>query len=141
MSTRPSVIRVAGRDWSVVTADLSDIQAVGLSDPATHTITLHPRTRMQFFSGQADWSMIKAVKEQARIPVIGSGDIHCARDAERMMATTGCVLAATVPIMICWPLLPGQTTLCCACAICPARWLLPAMGHYGRKRCCAPPAR
>lgn len=42
MSTRPSVIRVAGRDWSVVTADLSAIQAVGLSDPATHTITLHP---------------------------------------------------------------------------------------------------
>lgn len=42
MSTRPSVIRVAGRDWAVVTADLSDIQAVGLSDPTTHTITLHP---------------------------------------------------------------------------------------------------
>ena len=42
MPTRPSVIRVAGRDWSVVTADLSDIQAVGLCDPAAHTITLHP---------------------------------------------------------------------------------------------------
>lgn len=53
-------------------------------------ITLHPRTRMQFFSGQADWSMIKAVKQQVHIPIIGNGDIHCARDAERMMATTGC---------------------------------------------------
>ncbi|MEA4924828.1 MAG: tRNA dihydrouridine synthase DusB [Syntrophomonadaceae bacterium] len=53
-------------------------------------LTLHPRTRMQFFSGHSDWSMIKAVKELVRIPVIGNGDIHNADDALRMLQETGC---------------------------------------------------
>ena len=53
-------------------------------------ITLHPRSRMQFFSGQADRSLIKAVKDAVKIPVIGNGDIHDAADARRMMAETGC---------------------------------------------------
>ncbi len=53
-------------------------------------ITVHPRTRMQFFSGSADWSVIKAVKESVSIPVIGNGDIHCATDAQKMLVQTGC---------------------------------------------------
>ncbi len=53
-------------------------------------ITLHPRTRMQFFAGKSDWFMIKAVKELVKIPVIGNGDINSAVDARRMMALTGC---------------------------------------------------
>lgn len=53
-------------------------------------ITLHPRTRMQFFSGQADWNMIKKVKEMVHIPVIGNGDIHSAEDAQLMLKDTGC---------------------------------------------------
>lgn len=53
-------------------------------------ITLHPRSRMQFFSGHSDWAMIKAVKDLVRIPVIGNGDIHSADDALRMLQTTGC---------------------------------------------------
>lgn len=53
-------------------------------------ITLHPRTRMQFFSGQADWAMIKAAKEHVGIPVIGNGDIHNAEDALKMMDRTRC---------------------------------------------------
>ncbi len=53
-------------------------------------ITLHPRTARQGFSGQADWSLIKAVKERVTIPVIGNGDIHNAGDALRMFDQTGC---------------------------------------------------
>jgi nifR3 family TIM-barrel protein len=53
-------------------------------------ITLHPRSRMQFFSGQSDWDMIRAVKELVQIPVIGSGDICSAADALRMIEQTGC---------------------------------------------------
>jgi len=53
-------------------------------------IILHPRSRMQFFSGSADWDMIKAVKDLVQIPVIGSGDIGSAEDARRMMQQTGC---------------------------------------------------
>lgn len=53
-------------------------------------VTLHPRTRMQFFSGRADWEMIKRVKEAVQIPVIGSGDVHTAQDAQLMLEITGC---------------------------------------------------
>lgn len=53
-------------------------------------LTLHPRTTSQGFTGRADWSLIKAVKEQVGIPVIGNGDIHTADDALRMFDETGC---------------------------------------------------
>ncbi len=53
-------------------------------------ITVHPRSRMELFSGQADWTMIKKVKECMDIPVIGNGDIRTAADAQRMLAETCC---------------------------------------------------
>ncbi len=53
-------------------------------------ITLHPRTRMQFFSGQADWQAIAALKRHVPVAVIGSGDINKAEDAVRMIEETGC---------------------------------------------------
>lgn len=53
-------------------------------------VTLHPRYRSQFFSGQADWDSIKKLKQQLDIPVIGNGDIWKAEDALRMLEHTGC---------------------------------------------------
>lgn len=53
-------------------------------------ITVHPRTRAQGYSGNADWSIIKKVKEAVSIPVIGNGDIKSCYDAKRMMEETGC---------------------------------------------------
>lgn len=53
-------------------------------------VALHPRSRSQFFSGQADWEMIKAVKKEIDIPVIGNGDIWSAEDAVRMIESTEC---------------------------------------------------
>ena len=52
-------------------------------------ITLHARTRDQFYAGQADWQAIKELKEKITIPVIGNGDIWHAEDALRMMHQTG----------------------------------------------------
>jgi len=53
-------------------------------------ITLHPRTRAQSFSGKADWQQIRQLKETLGIPVIGSGDIFTAEDADNMIRQTGC---------------------------------------------------
>lgn len=53
-------------------------------------ICIHPRTRAQGYSGKADWSIIKKVKEAVRIPVIGNGDIKSASDAKRMLEETLC---------------------------------------------------
>ncbi|MGE5389751.1 MAG: tRNA dihydrouridine synthase DusB [Deltaproteobacteria bacterium] len=53
-------------------------------------VTLHPRSRSQFFSGHSDWLAIKNLKDRLAVPVIGNGDINNAADARRMLDETGC---------------------------------------------------
>ncbi|HWR43518.1 tRNA dihydrouridine synthase DusB [Sporomusa sp.] len=53
-------------------------------------VSVHGRTREQFYSGQADWSIIREVKQAVTIPVTGNGDIRTPQDAKRMLTETGC---------------------------------------------------
>ncbi len=74
--------------------DPSGRQASEIAKIAENTgvdaITLHPRTASQGFRGKSDWSLIKKLKEDITIPVIGNGDILTPDDAIKMFKETGC---------------------------------------------------
>lgn len=53
-------------------------------------ITIHGRTRSEFYTGKADWNIIKQVKENVKIPVIGNGDIRTPEDAKKIFEQTNC---------------------------------------------------
>ena len=74
--------------------DSKSINAVSVAkiieEAGASAITVHPRTRAQGYEGKADWSIIKAVKDNVNIPVIGNGDIKSVDDAIRMFKETNC---------------------------------------------------
>jgi tRNA-dihydrouridine synthase B len=59
-------------------------------DIGVEAAAIHPRTRLQGYSGKADWNIIAEVKQAVKIPIIGNGDIQCPEDAARMVQQTGC---------------------------------------------------
>ena len=61
-----------------------------IEEAGASAITIHGRTRSEFYSGIADWDIIKKVKESVKIPVIGNGDVKSPEDAKRLLEQTKC---------------------------------------------------
>ena len=79
-------IRKGFNDASVNAVEIAKI-AEGCGAAA---VAVHGRTREQFYSGKADWEIIRQVKEAVKIPVIGNGDVYGAKEAKAMLDLTGC---------------------------------------------------
>ena len=75
--------------WDMNSRNAVEIAKIAEENGAA-AITVHPRTREQFYSGKADWSIIKETVRAVTVPVIGNGDIFTAEDAVRMLDETGC---------------------------------------------------
>lgn len=88
-------------------------------DCGVEALAIHGRTRSDLFSGKSDWNIIAQVKRQARIPVIGNGDVFAPADAERMFRETGVdgimigrgVLSNPWLIRQCWDHLSGRAAV------------------------------
>ena len=88
VSTVPVTVKIRkGWDQEHIVA----VEAAKIIERAgASAITIHGRTRSEFYSGNADWDIIKKVKESVNIPVIGNGDVKTPEDAKRMLEETKC---------------------------------------------------
>ncbi|HYE82254.1 MAG TPA: tRNA dihydrouridine synthase DusB [Clostridia bacterium] len=107
------------KGWDDESVNAVEIACIAAEEGAA-AVTIHGRTREQYYSGTADWSIIKQVKKAIDIPVIGNGDIVKPEDAKRMLEETGCdavmigrgsqgnpwIFSRTVEYLACGRLLP-----------------------------------
>ena len=84
----PVTIKIR-KGWDEESVNAVEVASIAALEGAA-AVTVHGRTREQFYSGTADWNIIKRVKDAVDIPVIGNGDVITPQDAGRMLKETGC---------------------------------------------------
>lgn len=87
-STVPVTVKIR-KGWNDENVNAVEIAKI-LEKNGVSAVAVHGRTREQFYSGIADWNIIKKVKESVNIPVIGNGDIIDIDSANKMIEYTGC---------------------------------------------------
>ena len=87
-STKPVTVKIRA-GWNDAEKNAVEV-ARAIEAGGASAVAVHGRTREQFYSGNADWNIIAAVKDAVRIPVIGNGDVTDVTAAYRMMQETGC---------------------------------------------------
>lgn len=88
-ATRLPVTAKIRAGWDETCVNAPEVARICESSGA-QAIAVHARTRMQQYSGRADWSIIRRVKDSVSIPVLGNGDVRSGADAVNMIAQTGC---------------------------------------------------
>lgn len=87
-SNKPVSVKIR-KGWDDTSINAVEIAKVA-EDKGAKAVAIHGRTREEFYSGRADWNIIRKVKENVCIPVIGNGDITSPQDAKKMMDETLC---------------------------------------------------
>ncbi|HEY5583752.1 MAG TPA: tRNA dihydrouridine synthase DusB [Ruminiclostridium sp.] len=87
-SQKPVTVKIR-KGWDDITVNAIEIAQIAEENGAS-AIAVHGRTREQYYSGKADWDIIKQVKQAISIPVIGNGDVVGPKEAKRLLEETGC---------------------------------------------------
>jgi tRNA-dihydrouridine synthase B len=87
-SSKPVTVKIR-KGWDDNNVNAVEIAKIA-ADSGVSAIGIHGRTRDQFYSGKADWDIIKSVKEAVSVPVIGNGDVVSPEAAKDLLAQTNC---------------------------------------------------
>lgn len=87
-SKKPVTLKIR-KGWDDNSLNALEIAKIA-EDCGISAITIHGRTREQYYSGKADWDIIKVLKDELKIPVIGNGDVCTIEDAIKIKELTSC---------------------------------------------------